>query len=340
MKVLIIEPNWLGDTLFTTPAIKAIKENNKDSSLSVLVHSRCLSMLKSNPNIDEIITLDKMRGIKGFFKKIGLIPQLKSKKFDAVFLFSRSMSHALICALSGIPQRIGYKTVKRAFLLTKKINPPKKEPHRVEYYMNLVRQSGIDSNNKDYELFLSKQDVQEAEQILKEAGIGEGEPYFVINPGGNWAPKRWSKNEFGKLADELYKKYNTKVVITGAGKDIKLGEDIKKLCNSKPIILCGKTALKELAAVLKGAKAVISNDSGPMHIAVSQKAPTVALFGPTDPAITGPYGSGNYTVVQKEIDCVVPCYVKNCKAYKCMEAITVADAVEAVEKLLEKGSLK
>lgn len=334
-RILIIEPNWLGDVLFTTPSIKALREKGGDFYICVLTHKRCLSILQNNPNINEIIVFESGRGIKGFFERIKLIPQLKSKNFDTVFFFSRSMSHAAMCALAGIKERVGYYTFKRVPFLTQSIKPRSKRLHRVEYFLDLLRCVGIDSNNKDYEFFINNEEKAQAEKILTGNNIKPNEPYFVINPGGNWLPKRWEKREFAKLCDELYKRYNTRIIITGAQKDIKLGEAIKDMCAvSKPVDICGKTTLAQAAAVLKNAKAVISNDSGPMHIAVSQKAPTVALFGPTDPQITGPYGNSKYVVVWKETECLVPCYVPNCKRNKCMDLITVADVMEAIGTLV------
>jgi len=334
MKVLIIEPNWLGDVLFTTPAIRAVREKYKDVYISVIVHARCLPILEDNPNINEIIVLKNVRGLKGFFAKIKLIPRLKSKSFDIAFLFHRSMTRALMCVLAGIPERIGYHTRKRFFLLTRRIIPQWPEAHRVEYFLDVTRAADIDTDNRDYEFFIKSEVEKQIVSILNDSGISEGEPYFSINPGGNWPPKRWPKENFAKLADELADMYNTKVIITGAEKDVALGEDIKNLCNSKPINLCGKTTLKELAAISRRAKAVISNDTGPMHISVSQKTPTVALFGPTHPDITGPYGSSQYVVVKKDIGCPVPCYDKTCNDYRCMKAITVDDVMEAVASVI------
>ncbi len=335
MKVLIIEPNWLGDVLFTTPAIRAVREKYKDVYISVIVHARCLPILEDNPNINEIIVLKNVRGLKGFFAKIRLISRLKSKSFDIAFLFHRSMTHTLMCVLAGIPERVGYHTQKRFFLLTRRIIPQWPEAHRVEYFLDVTRVSGIDTDNKDYEFFIKPENEKQAISILNNNGIRSGEPYFVINPGGNWPPKRWPKENFANLCDEIFNKYDIKVIIAGAEKDAPLGEGIINLCASKPINLCGKTTLKQLAVILKGAKVVISNDTGPMHIAVSQKTPTVALFGPTDPKITGPYGSSRYIVIRKDVGCPVPCYDKTCNDYRCMKAITVTDALEAVAKLLK-----
>lgn len=325
-RILIIEPNWLGDVLFTTPAIRAIRQEYKDAYIAVLLHKRCAPVLQDNPNIDEVIPLNKDRGIKGLFYKLSLLPKLKSLNLDTAFLFSGSSSSAFIARRAGAKDIIGTKSDKKDF-----------SQHRVEHFLSVIRRAGIETDNKDYEFFTKEEDEKKAKETLRENGILENEPYFAINPGGNWPPKRWPKAEFAKLADVLYEKYKTKVIITGSEKDIPLGENIKNLCKRKPINLCGKTTLKQLATVLRQAKVVISNDSGPMHIAVSEKTPTIALFGPTHPNITGPYGSGNYSVVQKEVECPVPCFNKNCRKYRCMEAITVADVMEAIEKLLAKS---
>jgi len=335
-KILIIEPNWLGDALFTTPAIRAIAKRSKGAYICVMTHKRCREILEGNPYIDEIITLKNGRGILGFFAKCMQIPNLRSKKIDMVFLFSRSMSYLLMCVLSKIPQRIAYKRAKTQFLTTKAIVPAEPEPHRVEYFLNLTRAVGIDTENPDYELFLTDKDEKDAQLILNANNIYGVKSYFVINPGGNWMPKRWPKEEFAKLADELFNKYNTKVVITGAKKDVTLGKEIQALSKTKPISICGKTTLKQMAAVLKCAKVVIANDSGPMHIAVSQKTMTVALFGPTHPEITGPYGNSKYIVVKKDVECVIPCYVGDCKTYHCMKDITVSDVMKGVENVLSK----
>ncbi|MBN1405772.1 MAG: lipopolysaccharide heptosyltransferase II [Candidatus Omnitrophica bacterium] len=334
-KILIIEPNWLGDVLFTTPAIRAIKQHSPHASVTVLVHKRCADILKNNPFIDNIILLEKDRGLKGFIYKLNLIKQLKGFDFNTVFLFSRSMSHALMCKLALIPEIIGYSNFKRFFLLTHKLKEKYKIRHRVEYFLDLARFIGIDTENKNYEFPISGADEESAQSLLLECGISAHSEYFVVNPGGNWMPKRWPKEGFAKLCDELFSKYSLKIVITGAEKDIALGENIKNLCKTaKPVNLCGKTTIFELAAVLKNAKAVIANDSGPMHIAISQKTPTAALFGPTNPAITGPYGDSKYIVVEKEIDCPVPCYNKNCRNNRCMEAVTTADVMEAVASVI------
>ena len=332
-KILIIEPNWLGDILFTTPCIRALRESNPGAFIGVMAHPRCKEILEDNPNIDELILFDERSSHRGLLKKLFLILELKRLRFDMVVSFHRSMSRMLLAYLSGIPRRVGYYTKKRSWLLTHYVKEENRITHRVEYFSNILKRIGIDVDNKDYEFFVPESAVREANTVLESAGLHRDEEFFVINPGGNWFQKRWPKQNYAALCKKLHAIYKRRILVTGAEKDIALASDIIRSSGDYTISVCGKTTLKQLAAVMRKAKLVVANDTGPMHIALSQKAPVVALFGPTSPKITGPYGQGKYMVLHKWFDCAVPCY-KTCHDYRCMEAISVDDVIEAVVKLL------
>src|SRR3990167_7032488 len=126
-RILIFNVNWLGDVLFSTAAVRNIRRNFPDSFIACVIPSRCYPVLKGNPHLDEIMIFDEHDRHKSVLPKLSFVRQLKSKKFDTVFLLHRSFSRTLICRLAGITERIGYYTRKRAFLLTKKIPPPKKD---------------------------------------------------------------------------------------------------------------------------------------------------------------------------------------------------------------------
>ena len=332
-RILIIEPNWLGDILFTTPSIRALRKSNPDAFIGVMVHPRCKEILEDNPNIDELILFDERSSHRGLFKKLFFILELRRLRFDMVVSFHRSMSRMLIAYLSGIPRRAGYYTKKRSWLLTDPIKEENKITHRIEYFSNILKKIGIDVDNKDYEFCICETALKEAGAVLDGVGLHRDEEFFVINPGGNWPQKRWPKQNYAVLCKRLYAVYKRRILVTGAEKDIALASDIIRASGDYTISICGKTTLKQLASVMRKAKLVLANDTGPMHIALSQKVPVVALFGPTSPKITGPYGRGKYTVLHKWFNCAVPCY-KTCQDYRCMEAISVDDVIEAAEKLL------
>ena len=336
-RILIVNVNWRGDVLFSTPFIRAIRKKHAQSFIATLLVPRCVPILENNPYLNEIIVFAEEGRHRGLLGKLRLINLLRTKHFDTVFLLHRSFTRTLLCWLAGIPERIGYFTKKRAMLLTKLISPPLDKLHKVEYFLNIAKACGIETENKDYEFFTSPKDRNYIKNLLQENGLKESDFLVVINPGGNWGLKRWPKENFAKLSDRLIEKYQLKVIITGAKSDISLARGIASLMHNRPTIFCGGTTLGQLAALMAKVGLVISNDSGPMHIAVSQKTKVICLFGPTSPEITGPYGNGNYTVIHKDVGCEIPCYQLDCNDNRCMKAISVYDVLQAVQKITNEN---
>jgi len=326
--ILVIELNWLGDVLFSTPFIYAIRRRFKDSYIACLVDPGAGEILEGNPDINEIITYDEKGIHRGLIGKIKLIMLLRKKHFDLAFILHRSFTKALIAFLSRIKERVGYTTKNRGFLLTHPVEIPEEALHKVEYFLKIADSMNCDISSKNYKFVTGSRDKKYIEDILRKDGVREGDFLVVVNPGGNWLPKQWSEDNFAKVSDELIEKYNVKLVISGAQKDIKKALRIKDKMKNEPIILAGKTSLKELGALLERSDLVISGDSGPMHIAIAKGKKVIALFGPTSPFLTGPYGEGTYRVIQKDIGCEVPCYDLTCSDYKCMNAITPKDVLE------------
>ncbi len=174
--------------------------------------------------------------------------------------------------------------------------------------------------------------------ILKTQGIQEGDRFITFHPGANRLSKRWRPENFASLANLINKKYpNLKILITGTEEDLNLSNKIASLTKEKPIILTGKTDLKELGAILEKSKLLICGDTGPLHIALAVKTPVISLFGSTDPKLTGPYGKGRYKVIQKDVFCrkSLPCLLSDsCQDLICMDAITSLEAFRTIEEFL------
>jgi len=332
-RILIVNVNWLGDTLFATPFIRAVKEKYPDSYIAILTHPRCYEILEGNPNIDEIIVYDEKRQHKNLLRKFSMVAYLRSKNFDTAFILRKSLSRTLLLLFSKIPTRGGYVSKRAGVLLTRSVDIPHKELHKVEYFLNLGKTAGIEARNKNYEIYISGKDMEKGEKVLKDAGINY-KNFVILNAGGNWNPKRWPAENFAKLGDEIFKTSGSHIVLTGAEKDIALAETIAGLMKHKPFILCGKTGLKTLGAIFKKAICVISNDSGPMHLAAATGANVIAIFGPTSAKLTGPYGGGKCKVLHKDIGCEIPCYEVKCKDNKCMKAVTVGEALGAFNEIV------
>ncbi|MDD5449863.1 MAG: lipopolysaccharide heptosyltransferase II [Candidatus Omnitrophica bacterium] len=335
-KILLVNVNWLGDVLFSTPLIRAIRQRFPGAHIACVIVPRVRAILELNPNINEIIIYDEDGAHKGPLGKLRFILDLRSKKFGTALILHRSLTRALLVFLAGIPKRIGYRTKKRSFLLTSAIDLPGEELHRVDWFLKLGEALAITRPARDYEFFISKKDREAARAFLAKEGVKDFDVLIALNPGGNWDPKRWPAENFAKLADSLVEKIDAKFIITGAKKDLALADNIASMMKQRPVIACGRFTLKESAAILERANLVIANDSGPMHMAVAVGAKTVALFGPTSPEITGPIGKGSFTVLQKATGCVIPCYNLACGDYRCMKALTVDYVLTEALKLLKR----
>jgi lipopolysaccharide heptosyltransferase II len=338
-RILIFNVNWLGDVLFSTAAIRYIRRNFPGSYIACIVPSRCYQILKDNPHLDEIIIFDEKDRHKGIMPKLDFVRLLRSKNFNTAFLLHRSFSRALICRLARIPERVGYYTRKRAFLLTKKIIPPPKDTlHRIDYYLRLIEKAGLRVEDRYTEFFFRQEDEETVSEFLKKNSIGATDFLVGMNPAGNWLPKRWIPEYWARLADKLIAELGAKVVITGSNADSALVKKIQGFMQAKAVIACGLFNLKQLGALCKKLDIFISADTGPLHIANAVGAKKIiALFGPTDPAITGPYPLKNATILRKDTGCKIPCYVVDCKDRRCMAAITPEDVFREVALLKSNG---
>ncbi|PIQ85323.1 MAG: lipopolysaccharide heptosyltransferase II [Candidatus Omnitrophica bacterium CG11_big_fil_rev_8_21_14_0_20_43_6] len=331
-RILIFNVNWLGDVLFSSAAIRNIRRNYPDSFIACVIPSRCYPILKSNPHLDEVLIFDEQDRHRGMLEKLNFVSLLKKKKFDTVFLLHRSFSRALICRLAGIKHRIGHYTKKRAFLLTKKIIPPKKDSlHRIDYYLDVIEKAGLRVEDRYLDFFFTPHDEEQVDTFFKKNSIKQGDFVVALNPGGNWMPKRWPLDYWAVLADKLISQSAAKVIITGSISDLLLASQIKDAMKETPLIACGVFNIKQLGALAKRADLFITADTGPLHIANAVGAKKIiAIFGPTSPAVTGPYPSTNVVVLQKDTGCSVPCYKTKCADSRCMRAVTPDDVLAQI----------
>lgn len=335
-RILVFNVNWLGDVVFSTAVIRNLRRNYPAGFIACVVPKRCYDVLKDNPYLNEIIVFDERGSHRGIFAKLQFIAFLRKKKFDTVFLLHRSFSRALICFLAGIPQRVGHYTKKRAFLLTKNIMAPAENSvHRLNYYLDIIEKAGVKVEDRFGDFFVPKEDIKFVDDLLAKNGVKEKDSLVVLNPGGNWLPKRWPKEYWAQLADRLIAGLGAKVVFTGAHKDIPLVVGIKEFMREKPIDTCGVFGLKQLGALSRRADIFITADSGPLHIANAAGAKKIiAIFGPTDKAVTAPFPLTNVDILQKDVGCVIPCYAADCKDNRCMKAVTVEDVLGKVKLLI------
>jgi heptosyltransferase I len=208
--------------------------------------------------------------------------------------------------------------------------PEDKNKHAVDRYLDFPRYLGAQTKSAQF-LLSSNKKKEEKSQILLHKYNLEEKDFIAINPVALWETKLWSNEKFAHLADLINNELHIKVVFTGNEKEPI--ENITSFMTTESINLGGKTTLLELAYIYKKARLVITTDSGPMHLAAAVGTPVIALFGPTDPARTGPYGSG-HEIIRTEISCS-PCFLKKCPTKKCMEDISPQQVFTAVKKFKE-----
>ena len=337
-RILIFNVNWLGDVLFSTATIRNIRFNYPESYIACIIPGRCYSVLKGNPYIDEVIIFDEKDRHRSIFSKINFIRQLRYKKFDMAVLLHGSLTRALICKLSNIPEIIGYDTKNRGIFLTKRIPPPLRDSmHRIDYYLNIAEKGGFRLEDRFLDFFTKEEDDDFARDFLKKNNCSESDFVVGINPGGNWLPKRWPKQYWALLADKMIRNLDAKVIITGSQSDLPLIKEITGWMKEKPIIAAGAMNIKQFAALCKCLGLFISADTGPLHIANSVGTKKIiALFGPTHVAITGPYPLKHAVILQKKVGCRLPCYIVDCKDNRCMKGITPEEVFDQVKTIKEQ----
>jgi heptosyltransferase-2 len=349
-KILIRGPNWIGDAVMCTPALAALRSSFPHAQITLLVNSTIAELLQENPHLDHIWIYDKAGRHRDLMGKLNLSQEIARESFDVAVLFQNAFEAALLARLARIPVRYGYPTDGRGFLLTVHAPLPKGSCHQVDYYLHLLKPLGINGSSKKLCLKTTPQEDETTREYLRSQGIHDAETVVGINPGATYgAAKRWSTERYARLADRMIESLNAKVLILGGPGEEKLGHAISAQMKNTALVLSGRLTVRELMAAIRQCNLLITNDSGPMHIAAAFEVPLVAIFGPTNPRITSPWsdqssalsasggGSGGL-LLRKPVECS-PCLLRECPIdHRCMTRITVEEVFEAAEKQLKAQS--
>lgn len=354
-KILVLNPFGIGDVLFTTPLLAALKRHLPDLRIGYLCNKRTQELVRSNPNVERVFVFEKDE-YRELWKesKIGCVRkflrflnEIRDERFNAVFDLSLNSQFGFFLWLIGIPKRIGYNYKNRGRFLTDRIKLESyADKHMVEYYKSLAGYLGAKPDDDGLEVFLSNEDENWAAQFLRKNGIDEKSLIVGIVPGGgaSWGKdaiyKQWPKEGFASVADSLVEKDDAKILIMGNSSDYGACESVADIMKHKPIMACGKMSLPRFAALLKKCKVVITNDGGPLHVATSVGTKTVSIFGPVDERVYGPYpNDGKHVVVKSDITCR-PCYknfkFQKCKNIECLRSLDAQKVIEAAEKLMKE----
>jgi heptosyltransferase-2 len=343
-KILVRGVNWIGDAVMSIPALRGLRRGFPDSSISLLVRPPVAPLFSKDPAIDDIILYDdSYRGTAGRYRLSRL---LRERRFSTAFLLQNAFDAALLSFLAGIPERIGYNRDSRGFLLTRPV-PFKGEDrkiHHIEYYLNLLRSVGVPAGTTAPWVFQTLEDRLEGRKLLSDLS----QPVLGINPGAAYgSAKRWLPERFSEVARWFIEDTGGSVVIVGSRQEAMTAHTIEISVRSglggsrrdpdgSPVLnLAGKTSVGTLISVISECDIFLSNDSGPMHIAYAVGAPLVALFGSTNPALTGPPGEGSEVIRSDALSCS-PCFDRTCLPghLRCMYGITSDEVFFALKRMV------
>ncbi len=350
-RILIVNIFGIGDVLFTTPLISNIKKDIPDAFIGYVCNKRTAPLLENNPQVNKIFLYEKddfvevsRRSKIELMKKIfSLFREIKKEKFDLVIDLSLFKYASFFLMLAGIKVRIGFNYKNRSPFLTKEIKLMGYENrHVVEYYLDLLKEIGFLTDHKTLQVFVKDKDLVWAQDFLSRNGISPKERLFGIFPGGgaSWGKdaglKRWPAERFSQLADKIIEKFSVKVILLGNQAEQDICRQVANGMKQKGILACGEYSLGQSLALLKQCSWVVTNDGGPLHMAVGLGVKTVSIFGPVDENVYGPYPKANHVVASKRIACR-PCYrrfkLSDCQHHGCLRDLQVEEVFKVVTEL-------
>jgi len=333
VKVLIVKLSSIGDVVHTLPALESLSRGFRSKGIKAridwLVEEAASSVLKNHPLINDLIVVKRGWG-KNFRANLKIARSLKASEYDLVLDFQGLLKSGIWVYLSNGKKRVGFANARELshFAYNEKLPAYDIERHAVDRYLDLAASAGGQRGEAIFRLDAGKA-TESIKKKLKAKGVVE--PFFVMVTRGRWATKLWKDEKFIELAGRLIKDKKLRAVFVGSPSDREGLDRMSTAIGKGAVNMAGETDLKELFALFRLGKFAVTVDSGPMHIAAASGTKVIALFGPTAPWRTGPYGPG-HIIIRKGFPCS-PCFKKVCGSPKCMEEITVEDVLEAVGKL-------
>ena len=352
-RILIRSVNWLGDAIMTMPAIQRLKQAHPTAQLAVLTEPKLADLWRLHPDVDAVIVHERTNNPVALLRQSR---ELRQGRFDAAVVFPNSWRSALPAWLAGIPQRAGFRGHGRAWMLTDRLdesadyqtrpimtpaaiqhfgNGAKTAPerpafkHQIHRHLQLVASLGADPTPCPARL--------QTGPLPETARLPQDKPLLALNAGAEYGPaKRWPLDRFIAAAKIVAEQHQARWVIIGGPKEtVAAGRIADALGEQHAINLAGRTTLLGLSHALAQCRLLLTNDSGPMHLAAALGKPVVALFGSTEPALTGPLPSTSpaHAILRHAPPCS-PCFLRKCPIdFRCMTSIRVEEVVEAVGKV-------
>ncbi len=326
-RILIRSSNWLGDAVMSVPAVRAIKSGRPDVHVTIAAPDKIAPMWKLIPEVDAIIPLSDG----------SLLPVVRLSRqqmpFDVAILFPNSLRVAVESWLSGIPRRVGYRGHWRSWLVNRIVREPRKPgppEHHSLRFLRIARECGAETTNtEDRRSTVQTPGGHQTSNIKHQTLIG-------LCPGAEYGPaKRWLPERFAEAAAKITAQSSAQWILFGTKKDAAIGKQIAAAIGDDCVNRIGQTTLDQLIDELRQCSLLLTNDTGTMHLATLLGVPVVAVFGSTEPRLTGPLGNG-HTILRHHVECS-PCFLRECPIdFRCMKAVSADEVAGAVLSMLAK----
>jgi lipopolysaccharide heptosyltransferase II len=330
-KILVIKLRAIGDVILATPVLENLRQALPSAQIDFLTEKMCVPIVADHPAINEILIFD--RNQPGASRK--LIQQVRRRRYEVVLDLFGNPRSAVLTWLSGAPRRVGFRFRVRQHAYNLKVVPRGDRVHEVEFNLDALRALEIPIATR--KLFVAVDEASEnfAAQFWRENGL-ENRCVIGLNASGGWYTKRWPLEFFAQLGDRLQRELNAVVLLLwGPGEY----DDVKTIAQMmrQSALLAPATNLKQLAALLSRLTLLVSNDSGPLHLAAAMGTRVIGIYGPTRPDLQGPWGEGHEVVVKAGLPCLA-CNGVTCKivTHDCMKQLEVEKVWEAAQRLIGK----
>jgi 3-deoxy-D-manno-octulosonic-acid transferase/heptosyltransferase-1 len=342
MNILIVKLSAIGDVIHTLPSLAALRRCYPQAHISWVVEEAASDLLIDHPMLNRVLVSRRKRWIGDLrsgrnggtvLREItGFVRTLRDRPYDLVIDFHGLFKSAVFVLLSRGKRRLGYDSMQEGsgLFLNEKI-PEDMTKHAVERYLDFPRHLGCDVSRPEFPIALQESHFRRVRELLAEKKVDTERGFVGVSPVAYWATQLWDEAKFAALCDLIVTELGLPVVFTGERSEGPIAR-IRALMQAPSASVAGETSLRELAALYRTASVLLTTDSGPMHLAAAVGTPVVALFGPTSPERTGPYGEG-HVVIRQGLPCS-PCFRKTCETMECMKTISVDEVFHAVGERL------
>ncbi len=334
--ILFIKPSSLGDIVHAMPTLAAVRRAHPGATVGWLVKRQWAGLVERIDGVDHLWEVEP--GMKGW---LSLVPALRADRFDLAIDLQGLFRSAAMGRLSGAPERIGFANAREGspWLYTKRVPVPHPNMHAVDRYLLVAKALGADERPAEFKFRIPHRDRETVDRALRQAGWTAGERLVAVNVSARWPTKRWPIASFAALSDLVVQRGIGSVLFIGGPNERAEVAQVRALMKARSLDLCGALPVGLLPALLGRADLLITNDSGPMHVAAAVGTPVAAMFGPTSPLRTGPYGA-DHAVLMHPVPCS-PCFSRTCsnpKHLACLTDITVDRAFSVVASLPRRSA--